>query len=45
MSTERETILKSFLFKTPKDTVVTSKYLISLGISHDLQKDMKKMVG
>lgn len=42
MSTERETILKSFLFKTPKDTVVTSKYLISLGISHDLQKRYEK---
>ncbi len=42
MSTERETILKNFLSKTPKDTVITSKYLISLGISHDLQKRYEK---
>lgn len=42
MSTEKETNLKTLLSKKPKNVIITSKYLISLGISHDLQKRYEK---
>lgn len=42
MSTENEPKLKQLLFNLPKNTVITSKYLSSIGISHDLQKRYEK---
>ena len=38
MSTVNETKLKKLLFNLPKNTIITSRYLSSIGISHDLQK-------
>ena len=38
MSTVNETKLKKLLFNLPKNTIITSKYLSSIGISYDLQK-------
>ncbi|MCQ2740141.1 MAG: type IV toxin-antitoxin system AbiEi family antitoxin [bacterium] len=42
MGTEKETNLKTLLSKNPKNVIITSKYLTSLGISHDLQKRYEK---
>ena len=38
MSTVNETKLKKLLFNLSKNTIITSRYLSSIGISHDLQK-------